>query len=158
MNDLKRDSGDGLDKRKSYQTECFVVTGGQGDEVECLVDLPPNFEGDPTPAVLWIHGGPMAFDYPGFYMRSAVLTAAGYVVLHVNYHGLTSYGEKFTMSVHGDWGRREEDCRCDLSNTEQLYVSLKKRGVESELVIYPSEYHVFEQPAHLIDRLEKTLD
>ncbi|MFB6290364.1 MAG: prolyl oligopeptidase family serine peptidase [Candidatus Bipolaricaulia bacterium] len=252
-----------LENRESYQTERFVVRGANEDEIEFLVNLPAHFSGDPAPAILWIHGGPMTFDSPSFDLYSAVFATLGYVVLHVNYHGSSSYGEDFTMSVRGDWGRREEedfkaslnylmdkgwidpeklfvggasmggiltnwllgrtdlfraavsersecdyfsafgtddmhihftddlglpwehpedyrdispiryvanmetpvlfiegaeDYRCSLSNTEQLYVSLKKRGVESELVIYPGESHVFEEPYHRVDRLERTLD
>ncbi|WP_123537973.1 S9 family peptidase [Halosimplex salinum] len=36
----------------------------------------------------------------------------------------------------------EEDWRCPPTQSEQLHVSLKKRGVESKLVVYPDTHHV----------------
>ncbi|AUW92813.1 hypothetical protein BXT84_01630 [Sulfobacillus thermotolerans] len=51
----------------------------------------------------------------------------------------------------GEW-----DWRCPLSQAEQLYVALKKRGVPTELVIYPKEHHEADsQPARAIDRLAR---
>ncbi|PSR23885.1 MAG: hypothetical protein C7B45_00965 [Sulfobacillus acidophilus] len=50
----------------------------------------------------------------------------------------------------------EHDWRCPLSQAEQLYVSLKKRGVETELVIYPAEHHESDsRPHRAVDRLRR---
>lgn len=50
----------------------------------------------------------------------------------------------------------EHDWRCPLSQAEQLYVALKKRGVDTELVIYPGEHHQSDtRPARAIDRLQR---
>lgn len=51
-----------------------------------------------------------------------------------------------------------EDCRCPPSNTEQLYVSLKKRGIEAILVIYPGESHHINKPSHRVDQLHRIMD
>ncbi|HEV2400472.1 MAG TPA: S9 family peptidase [Candidatus Sulfotelmatobacter sp.] len=40
---------------------------------------------------------------------------------------------------------------------EQMYQSLKSLGKETELVVYPGEYHGFKTPSHLKDRLERYL-
>lgn len=40
---------------------------------------------------------------------------------------------------------------------EQMYQSLKSLGKETELVVYPGEYHEFKTPSHLKDRLERYL-
>jgi dipeptidyl aminopeptidase/acylaminoacyl peptidase len=40
---------------------------------------------------------------------------------------------------------------------EQLYQSLKSLGRETELVVYPGEYHEFKTPSHEKDRLERYL-
>jgi len=47
------------------------------------------------------------------------------------------------------------DYRCPLPQTEQMYLSLKKLGVETELVIYPGESHGIRKPDHQIDRLNR---
>ncbi|MCY0880209.1 MAG: S9 family peptidase [Firmicutes bacterium] len=50
----------------------------------------------------------------------------------------------------------EHDWRCPLSQAEQLYVALKKRGVDTALVIYPKEHHDADtRPARAIDRLRR---
>ena len=40
---------------------------------------------------------------------------------------------------------------------EQMYQALKSLGRETELVVYPGEYHEFKAPSHLRDRLERYL-
>jgi dipeptidyl aminopeptidase/acylaminoacyl peptidase len=40
---------------------------------------------------------------------------------------------------------------------EQMYQSLKSLGKETELVVYPGEYHEFKTPTHLKDRMERYL-
>ena len=40
---------------------------------------------------------------------------------------------------------------------EQMYQALKSLGRETELVVYPGEYHEFKAPSHIKDRLERNL-
>jgi dipeptidyl aminopeptidase/acylaminoacyl peptidase len=40
---------------------------------------------------------------------------------------------------------------------EQMYQALKSLGRETELVVYPGEYHGFKTPSHIKDRLERFL-
>jgi dipeptidyl aminopeptidase/acylaminoacyl peptidase len=40
---------------------------------------------------------------------------------------------------------------------EQMYQALKSLGRETELVVYPGEYHSFKTPSHIKDRLERNL-
>ena len=49
----------------------------------------------------------------------------------------------------------ELDWRCPLSQSEQLYVSLKKRGVATRLVIYQGENHAINTPRRAIDRIRR---
>jgi len=49
----------------------------------------------------------------------------------------------------------QEDWRCPLLNTEQLYVSLRQLGVETQLVIYPGEAHGFRKPKNILDRIHR---
>jgi dipeptidyl aminopeptidase/acylaminoacyl peptidase len=51
----------------------------------------------------------------------------------------------------------ENDHRCPPSQAEQLYVSVRKQGVDAKLVIYPDEHHNVGDPDRAIHRLE-TLD
>jgi len=52
----------------------------------------------------------------------------------------------------------EFDWRCPLSQAEQLYVSLKKRGVPVQLVIYQGERHAITRPRRAIDRIRRIAD
>jgi dipeptidyl aminopeptidase/acylaminoacyl peptidase len=45
-----------------------------------------------------------------------------------------------------------------VEQAEQMYISLKKLGVETEFVRYPREPHGFGEPNHEIDRLQRTAD
>ncbi len=233
------------------------------DRVEGLVFFPPGMtpaDASRLPLLVSIHGGTMSFDPPTFAFDEQYWAARGYLVLQVNYHGSTSYGEGFCQSIQGDWGWREhadvmagvdfvveqgwadperlyctgfsqggimtnwavghtdrfraavsehgmwdyvtaygtDDChlwwqddmgvpwqnqatyrraapesgvasihtpllilageldwRCPLTQSEQLYLSLKKRGVPTELVVYPGEHHAVTKPKRWRDRLER---
>jgi dipeptidyl aminopeptidase/acylaminoacyl peptidase len=48
-----------------------------------------------------------------------------------------------------------EDVNVPILNSEQLYQSLRRLGVETELVIYPDEYHDIERPSFQKDILER---
>lgn len=58
-----------------------------------------------------------------------------------------------TLVLHG-----EADVRVPLEQGQQLYTTLKKAGVTVEMVIYPREGHGFREPAHVRDRLRRTLE
>ncbi|MDI3270080.1 MAG: prolyl oligopeptidase family serine peptidase, partial [Bacillota bacterium] len=52
----------------------------------------------------------------------------------------------------------EEDYRCAIEQGEQLYVALKKQGVETRFVRYPNEGHNLSrsgQPWHRVHRLRE---
>ncbi|GAA0659252.1 S9 family peptidase [Salarchaeum japonicum] len=52
----------------------------------------------------------------------------------------------------------EEDWRCPPTQAEQLYVSVKKQGVDSKLVVYQNEHHNIGDPDRAIHRLETLAD
>jgi dipeptidyl aminopeptidase/acylaminoacyl peptidase len=51
----------------------------------------------------------------------------------------------------------QNDYRCPLPQSEQMYLSLKRLGVDTELIIYPGESHGISQPDHLVDRLNRII-
>jgi dipeptidyl aminopeptidase/acylaminoacyl peptidase len=52
----------------------------------------------------------------------------------------------------------EHDWRCPPTQAEQLYVSVKKRGVDAKLVVYPGEHHAVGDPERAIHRFETLTD
>jgi dipeptidyl aminopeptidase/acylaminoacyl peptidase len=57
-----------------------------------------------------------------------------------------------TLFLHG-----EQDNDVHITQSEEMYMALKRRGVEAELVRYPREGHGFHEPRHRVDALERTL-
>jgi dipeptidyl aminopeptidase/acylaminoacyl peptidase len=52
----------------------------------------------------------------------------------------------------------EKDWNVPILNSEQLYQALKRRGVETLLVVYPGQSHSIRRPSYQKDRLERYLD
>jgi len=52
----------------------------------------------------------------------------------------------------------DKDFNVPLLNVEQMYQALKSLGLETELVIYPGQFHELTQPSDLRDRLKRDLD
>ncbi len=91
-------------------TREFKVKGWGGDDVQVWVTYPPNF--DPKkkwPLLHSIHGGPHAAHTDGWHYRwnTQVFAAHGYVVVGVNYHGSSSFGQKWLETIKADYGAKE---------------------------------------------------
>jgi dipeptidyl aminopeptidase/acylaminoacyl peptidase len=87
--------------------ESFAFKGANDEEMQGFMIKPPGF--DPAkkyPLKFLIHGGPQgAWGNSWTYRWNAELFAAnGYVVVMINFHGSTGYGQKFCDSISGDWG------------------------------------------------------
>jgi dipeptidyl aminopeptidase/acylaminoacyl peptidase len=57
-----------------------------------------------------------------------------------------------TLFIHG-----EQDNDVHITQAEEMYTALRRRGVESVLVRYPREGHGLREPKHRVDALERTL-
>jgi dipeptidyl aminopeptidase/acylaminoacyl peptidase len=110
--------------------ESFWFTGAHNAKVQGFLVRPPNF--DPStkyPVKFLIHGGPQgAWGDDWSYRWNAQLFAAnGYVVIMINFHGSTGYGQKFIDAINGDWGGAPfEDLMKGLDYAEQTYPFIDK--------------------------------
>jgi dipeptidyl aminopeptidase/acylaminoacyl peptidase len=52
----------------------------------------------------------------------------------------------------------KEDWNVPIQNSEQLYQVLKRRGIETQLVVYPDEFHGIKRPSFVRDRYNRYLD
>lgn len=52
----------------------------------------------------------------------------------------------------------KEDWNVPIQNSEQLYQVLKRRGIPTQLVVYPNEHHGIRRPSFVKDRYERYLD
>ena len=88
----------------------LTVRGWGGDPVQIWVTYPPNF--DPRkkwPLLHSIHGGPHAAHVDGWHFRwnAQVFAGEGYVVVGVNYHGSSGFGQRWLETITGDYGAKE---------------------------------------------------
>ncbi|HYR22684.1 MAG TPA: S9 family peptidase [Chthoniobacterales bacterium] len=110
--------------------EDFTFKGANDEKVHGFIVTPPGF--DPKkkyPLKFLIHGGPQgAWGNSWTYRWNAELFAAnGYVVVMINFHGSTGYGQKFTDSISGDWGGKPYvDVMKGLDYVEKTYPFIDK--------------------------------
>ena len=110
--------------------EPFWFKGAKGDKVQGFLVKPPNF--DPSkkyPVKFLIHGGPQGGwgDDWSYRWNPELFAANGYVVVMINFHGSTGYGQKFVESISGDWGGAPfEDLMKGLDYAEKTYPFIDK--------------------------------
>ena len=116
--------------------ESFWFTGAHDDRVEGFLVKPPNFDASKKyPVKFLIHGGPQGawgddWSYrwnPELFASPTASTPSGYVVIMINFHGSTGYGQKFIDAINGDWGGAPfEDLMKGLDYAEEHYGFIDK--------------------------------
>jgi dipeptidyl aminopeptidase/acylaminoacyl peptidase len=116
--------------------ESFWFPGANGDKVEGFLVKPPNFDASRKyPVKFLIHGGPQgawgddwSFRWnPELFAAPTSSTSSGYVVIMINFHGSTGYGQKFIDAINGDWGGAPfEDLMKGLDYAEKAYPFIDK--------------------------------
>src|SRR5579872_811106 len=116
--------------------ESFWFTGAHDEKVQGFLVKPPNFDASKKyPVKFLIHGGPQGawgddWSYrwnPELFAAPTSSTPGGYVVVMINFHGSTGYGQKFIDAINGDWGGAPfEDLMKGLDYAEQTYPFIDK--------------------------------
>ena len=111
--------------------ESFTFKGAEGADVQGFLLKPPGFDpGKKYPVKFLIHGGPQGAwsDSWSYRWNPELFAATGdYVVVMVNPHGSTGYGQAFTDGVNGDWGGKPYvDLMKGLDYAEQTYPFIDK--------------------------------
>jgi dipeptidyl aminopeptidase/acylaminoacyl peptidase len=111
--------------------ESFTFKGANDEEVQGFMVKPPGFDQNKKyPLKFLLHGGPQgAWGNEWTYRWNAELFAAtgNYVVVMINFHGSTGYGQKFTDSISGDWGGKPYvDLTKGLDYVEKTYSFIDK--------------------------------
>ena len=119
-----------LSQTDMSSAEAFGFTGAHGDWVEGSLVKPPNFDlNKKYPMKFLIHGGPQQAwgDDWSYRWNPELFAADGYVVIMINFHGSTGYGQKFIDAINGDWGGAPfEDLMKGLDYAEQQYPFIDK--------------------------------
>jgi dipeptidyl aminopeptidase/acylaminoacyl peptidase len=112
------------------EVEPFWFKGAHGDDVEATLVKPPNFDASKKyPVKFLIHGGPQGAwgDDWSYRWNPELFAANGYVVIMINFHGSTGYGQKFIDAINGDWGGAPfEDLMKGLDYAEAHYGFIDK--------------------------------
>jgi dipeptidyl aminopeptidase/acylaminoacyl peptidase len=111
--------------------ESFTFKGANDEDVQGFMVKPPGFDPNKKyPLKFLIHGGPQgAWGNSWTYRWNAELFAAtgNYIVVMINFHGSTGYGQKFTDSISGDWGGKPYvDLMKGLEYVEKTYPFIDK--------------------------------
>jgi len=87
----------------------------------------------------------------------AAITGASEVLYVANY-GHDMYQRWWEHELGLPWEpEAEKDWNVPILNSEQLYMALKRLGVETELVVYPGEYHGISTPSYIQDLYQRYL-
>jgi dipeptidyl aminopeptidase/acylaminoacyl peptidase len=112
------------------KAEPFWFDGASKDKVEGVLVYPPNFDSAKKyPVKFLIHGGPEGAwgDDWSYRWNPELFAANGYVVVMINFHGSTGYGQKFIDAINGNWGGAPfEDLMKGLDYAEQHYAFIDK--------------------------------
>jgi dipeptidyl aminopeptidase/acylaminoacyl peptidase len=116
--------------------ESFDFKGAKNDDVEGFLVKPPNFDASKKyPVKFLIHGGPQGawgddWSYrwnPELFASPTSAQPSGYVVIMINFHGSTGYGQEFIDAINGDWGGAPyEDLMKGLDYAEKTYPFIDK--------------------------------
>jgi dipeptidyl aminopeptidase/acylaminoacyl peptidase len=114
-----------LSQISMFPLEPFWFEGAHNDKVEGFLVKPPNFDTSRKyPVKFLIHGGPQGAwgDDWSYRWNPELFAANGYVVIMINFHGSTGYGQKFIDAINGDWGGAPfEDLMKGLDYAEKTY-------------------------------------
>jgi len=97
-----------LDQIRLADMEEVHFQSKDGTPIEGFIVKPPAFTAEMKyPALLRIHGGPVAQFSKSFNFEAQLFAANGYVVIMVNPRGSSGYGQDFSRAIFADWGNKD---------------------------------------------------
>ncbi len=85
----------------------FWFEGAKGEKVHAFLMKPPGFDAHKKyPTIFMLHGGPQGDWDDSFHPRwnTQMFASTGFVLVAINFHGSTGYGQAFTDSISKHWG------------------------------------------------------
>ncbi|UJH90256.1 S9 family peptidase [Antarcticibacterium sp. 1MA-6-2] len=121
-----------LEDIKNPSIEKISFKSEDGTDVEGFVVKPVDFDKSKKyPAIVWIHGGPVAQYEHSFHATAQLFAANGYVTLLINPRGSSGYGQEFSQAIFADWGNLDfQDIMAGVDHViKEGYVDPEKLGV-----------------------------
>jgi dipeptidyl aminopeptidase/acylaminoacyl peptidase len=118
-----------LSKVKMGRVENIIYKGANNADVQMMIVYPIDFDPNKKyPLVVMIHGGPHGTfgDQWHYRWNAHLFSAPGYVTILPNFHGSTSFGQEFAMSIHGNHSDKPYE---DIMNATDYMI---KRGFIDE--------------------------
>ncbi len=87
------------------EVEDVYYKGVDETDVQMFIIYPPDYNPDKKyPLLMLLHGGPHGTFGDQFHFRwnAQVFATPGYIVAMPNFHGSTSFGQDFAISIHGN--------------------------------------------------------
>jgi dipeptidyl aminopeptidase/acylaminoacyl peptidase len=121
------------------EPELIEYDSFDGLKIPAFLWKPKEIEGKKLPAIISIHGGPMAQERPYYSSVYQYLTNHGFVIMAPNFRGSTGYGKSYEKLIYRDWGGG------DLKDYEYAVKWLLEKGyVDKERVgVYGGSYGGF---------------
>jgi dipeptidyl aminopeptidase/acylaminoacyl peptidase len=98
-----------IDPAQLSAREPFRIRARDGLELTGYLTLPPDGREENLPAVMLVHGGPMAHDTWGYHPEAQLLASRGFAVVQLNFRGSTGYGQQFEHAAYRNWGTTMQD-------------------------------------------------
>jgi dipeptidyl aminopeptidase/acylaminoacyl peptidase len=171
---------------EAYQTAIFADWGGK-EVIDLLAGVDHVISlgiADPTRLGIggWSYGGILTnYTIAKDSRFKAAISGAG-SSLQLSMYGSDQYIEQYDLEMGMPWKSRdtwmkvsypffesekiktptlflggEKDFNVPIIGSEQMYQALKANGVDTQLVIYPGEFHGIRRPSYVQDRLERYL-
>ena len=94
------------------KAESFTFAGAGGESIQAFLVKPPAFDASKQyPMIMLLHGGPQTMwgDSWSYRWNAQMFASTGAVVVMINRHGSTGFGQAFTDQISGDWGGKAYD-------------------------------------------------
>jgi dipeptidyl aminopeptidase/acylaminoacyl peptidase len=112
--------------------ERLAFHGAEGEAITGWLMKPAGWvNGQRYPLIVYIHGGPVSAYGETFFHEFQLLAGAGFGVFYCNPHGSSSCGQRFQVSIMGDWGNLDyQDVMAGTDRViEEPWVDANRLGV-----------------------------
>ena len=114
---------------KKTEVEYIEIPIKKGKTIQGWLHLPEGIK-KPVPMIIDLHGGPDSCVFDEFLPEARIFTQKGFGVFYLNYHGSTTFGKDFEMSIYGKPGILESEDAVFAKNY------LVKKGIADEKRCY----------------------